>query len=681
MSIQAGPIAAFNQIDSLQRLYRTATTAEEQLQLALDIAASAYLNQTDLTIQYASNAQELIQELDIQDDRAAKVQNLLGIAYNILGDHQRAINHYQKSQHIHLRNGNYTRYYATLSNEGRAYNQLGLSEKAFELHQRVADYAIKSNDLSLIASARMNLGEDLLTQEAYTEAEEYFEKALQLAVKTENIFVTGSTYQHLGTVHWKKRDFPKALDFYYQSLEFRRTHNDLLGLVRLLRLMALLNLELGMRPEAEELLLESKQVADQLGSPKEIFRTLIAMADFYKSQRQFDKAVESSQAALTYLPKVDGVVTRKRIYKVLASSLAGSGQFEEAYEQLEKHLVFNDSLSKGEISEQLAELELQYRVDQKESENQLLKAKQAEQAALIRQRGSMSIIAALALLIISIISYFLFRDNRQRKQNNLLLEQRVAARTEELEASNKKLSSSINELERFAYVSSHDLKEPLRNISGFIRLLELELGQKLNERCSEYFQFVSRNVKQMYYLIEEILEFRRLSKPEHSLQKVDLNVLVDGIIYEQMSSSELEQVQITREALPVVMGNSTQYALLFKHLIENGIKYNKAPHIHVQIRCRLEQDAALVMIKDNGIGIASEFHSHIFEMFTRLHNRGEYEGAGLGLAICKKIVELFDGEIWLESQEGKGSTFFLRLPLASTAVRAKAAMSGALAEN
>ncbi|MCH2083158.1 MAG: ATP-binding protein [Saprospiraceae bacterium] len=226
--------------------------------------------------------------------------------------------------------------------------------------------------------------------------------------------------------------------------------------------------------------------------------------------------------------------------------------------------------------------------------------------------------------------------------------------TQELEISNQ-------ELERFAHIASHDLKSPLRNINSFVNLIERRLDLKKDPKLLKYLKFVTNSVSYMYSLIQDILEYSTLNHEKKIReQEVNLNSTIERI-KETLAAQIEEGAHIKADPLPTLFANSSLLFQLFFNLIENGLKYNQHPTPEVKIRVYKEADFYQFSISDNGIGIDPKFNEQIFEMFSRLHVQTTYEGTGIGLAICKKIVHLYDGKIWMESELGKGTSFFFTI--------------------
>jgi PAS domain S-box len=246
------------------------------------------------------------------------------------------------------------------------------------------------------------------------------------------------------------------------------------------------------------------------------------------------------------------------------------------------------------------------------------------------------------------------RLENQIKEANIDLEKKVLQRTAELESKNK-------ELEQFAYVASHDLQEPLRTTSSFVELIRKQYYGKLDATANKYIDYIMQASDRMKTLIKDLLDYSRIGR-EKNTEQVDCNVVLEEVLADLNKVIRENKARITAGSLPVVTGFPTELKLLFQNLISNSIKFQKpgiAPVI--DISSKKENGHWHFSFSDNGIGIDKQYQQRIFVIFQRLHNRSVYEGSGIGLAHCKKIVELHGGRIWVESNAGEGSTFHFTL--------------------
>lgn len=234
----------------------------------------------------------------------------------------------------------------------------------------------------------------------------------------------------------------------------------------------------------------------------------------------------------------------------------------------------------------------------------------------------------------------------------------------ELSRQTEALSRSNRELEGFAYSISHDLQEPLRAVSSYCKLLK-DREKSLSEAESrEFMGFILDGARRMHVLISDLLEYSRVTHSEAAVTNVDCNAVLEHALLNLQAAIEESGARVEAGPLPLVQGERLRMAQLFQNLIGNAIKYRgKAPPV-VHVSAAREGAFWILSFRDNGIGIESCYFERIFGVFQRLHGRDEYEGSGIGLALCKKIVERVGGRIWVESTVGKGSTFHVRLPAA-----------------
>ena len=243
-----------------------------------------------------------------------------------------------------------------------------------------------------------------------------------------------------------------------------------------------------------------------------------------------------------------------------------------------------------------------------------------------------------------------------------LAEERLAGKIRELARSNA-------ELEQFAYVASHDLQEPLRMVANYTQLLAERYRGKLDEQADKYIHYAIDGATRMQAMIQDLLTYSRAGRQGNNIHNIDVNTAVQAALENLEPVIRESGAAVKYDRLPTVEANAIQITQLFQNLIGNAIKFRgKLPPV-VQIAAEQNGDEWVFSVADNGIGIAAEHSQIIFAIFQRLHTRNEYSGNGIGLAICKKIVERHGGRIWVESKEGQGATFKFTLPAAEATTR------------
>ena len=228
----------------------------------------------------------------------------------------------------------------------------------------------------------------------------------------------------------------------------------------------------------------------------------------------------------------------------------------------------------------------------------------------------------------------------------------------------QKLQESNEELQRFAYVASHDLQEPLRMVGSYLQLLERRYGDRLDGDAREFMDFAIDGAERMKGLINDLLDYSRVESRGKPFELTDLNVILNRSKRNLSLVIEESGAQVIAEELPEIKVDAEQITQLFQNLIGNALKFHKKdekPVVQLSVQ-KKEERFWEFSVSDNGIGIAPEYYERIFVIFQRLHTKEEYAGTGIGLAICKRIVERHGGKIWLNSKPGEGTTFYFTLP-------------------
>ncbi len=282
----------------------------------------------------------------------------------------------------------------------------------------------------------------------------------------------------------------------------------------------------------------------------------------------------------------------------------------------------------------------------------------------------------LAGIVLNLVAFYLVyratsEEISERKQAEASfrrlteeLEARVQERTIELKEANANLLRSNRELEQFAYVASHDLQEPLRAVNSYAQLITRKYQSNLDAKADKYLCYITEGATRMQRLINDLLEFSRVGTHGKELEPIAFEAVLSKVLDNLKVAIAEHKAIVTHDPLPTVIGDEIQLMQLFQNLIGNAIKFRgeESPQVHISA---MQQNNEWVFgVRDNGIGIDPEYFERIFTIFQRLHSKSEYPGTGIGLAVCKKIVERHGGRIWVESTPGASTTFHFTIPQA-----------------
>ena len=550
------------------------------------------------------------------------------------------------------------------------YQTLGNYEKAFEYQmQGLLIFEVKEDSMG-IANSHYNIGTIFFYQIQYEKALESYQKAKEICDALNIEYTIYSCLAALGAVHAKLDFHEKSLDYNNRSLDLAKKLNYRTGIAYAKGNIASNFVTQKEYAKAEEFYKEAIQLKTELGDINSAIGNKIEIAQLYLEWKKAGKAKRYLEEALQSANDLDARSRRSDIYKHLSLVYDQLNQPLVAYDYNKKYVAMKDSLLNEKTVEEMGQSKRRYEVQKSAHEIQLLKKENellGKNEEIRKQQ-----IYLFTITIFAIVMFLLWNWNKLKYQNrvNKLLEEKnllLNSKNEEIHITNKQLEESNKNLEQFAYVASHDLKEPLRMINSYTTLLKRRYSSSFDETGHEFMHYIVDAVGRMENLLNDLLDFSRAGSkdsPTDFVSVSDMMVIVESNLRHRLQTLNATLI-IKSEKLPLVKTHKTQLLQLLQNLVSNGVKFKGERDPIVEIDARPAKDGYIISVKDNGIGISKENLEKVFEMFRRLHTRDEYEGTGIGLATCKRIVSSWGGDIWVESEVGQGSTFFFSFPNAA----------------
>lgn len=558
---------------------------------------------------------------------------------------------------------------ATLYEIAEAYYYAGQLDNAFLFYKDGLKFCQRRNFKDQEMLNLLALGNILDEKGDSDEAIYYYEKGQRIAEQQRDSIWMGYFYNNIADISREKKNFKNAIFYFTKALNVLNTPEDL----------CLVYANLGQLYTTEKKFVQAKENLEkalELGLEykiiDELFNVYTRWGDYYTDLGQFEKAFAEfdkvdnliSKYSKDYLDEFNAYV-QIDLYKSKATAYEKAAVPERALQYYHKYQSIEDSLFNKEKRNLLLSLDTKYKMEQKEIENKLLKI-EAQAYRSRMQKNTITLVATVFIAILSVVfAYFLFLYSNRRKFYAQKLEEEVKERTEDLKMANLKLERSNSELESFASISSHDLKEPLRTIAGFTSMLESNFKNNNYENAPVAIDFIKTNVQRMFRLVEDVLAYSKADDKDEiqdmvTFQEIQRHVEDNLITLKEETSAEINFELMKTEMDQLML--PAKLKIVFKNLVENGIKYNNSTPPKVNIHLENKGKTYVFLIQDNGIGIEKQYHETIFKMFKRLHTRDEYSGTGIGLANCKKIIESLGGKLFLQKSNKSGSVFIVEIP-------------------
>ncbi|MEM7104943.1 MAG: ATP-binding protein [Bacteroidota bacterium] len=482
---------------------------------------------------------------------------------------------------------------------GYIYRLIGNAEKALSLY-----YSALRQDVEEVKSGLYNnISVVYLRLGDYEKSAAFLEKAIAHSLNRGQEDSLSTCYINKGNLIGKSNDFEGAKAAYFEALKWARKLDNHLDATKSLCNIGFVYANLGELDESLKYYAKARKLAEKNGLNYEILHICGGQAYAYFRVKRYKEAIDILLKLYENGKAEEASFVVKFSLEHLQQAYSALKDFEQAYYFQNLLNAYNTKQTKKLLSEKFELIQ-----EEKEAEIQLLKDKQLQ-----------------------------------------------------IEEQNKALEAMNNELKEFAHIVAHDLKEPLRNISSFVDLLGKKSEGKLSSDLEGLMQHISGNSRQMYTQLSGLVQFVTLEVSHSGTMLVNTSEHVDATLNRVRHDFPKKKVKVRKGTIPDLPIEREHLALLIHHLVQNSIKFCEDPEVIVDIQCSEETHHFQFMVTDNGIGINESYHDRIFKIFNRL-DRKHNKGAGIGLAICKKIVQAYGGKIWVRSNPGEGGTFYFTLP-------------------
>ena len=680
------PAANHNAIDldSLEREIPRMQGAD-QIKALLRLSQEYSRKSLEKSIEYAERAKFMAQE---QQDFSQLViaYDLLGQGNSRLGNHLFSMSLFESGLRYARQLGNTQKEAHLMNSIGIEYAKTGDYEKALSCLLSALEMWRNMADREQTAITLNNIGLLQLKLDRPEPAIKTLEAMNTIGQQNQNQDILSTSWNNLGQVYQNLGEYDRALDYYKQALEVKKKFGRPMATLPSYSNIFSIYSYLQQSDSAMSYYQIAWGIAEKQKSKEWLQKLLEIRGDAALQQGQTAQARIYFLQSKTYADSLGSEVTLVELERKLGDAYAGMNRFDSAFQYYQAYARRKESIYKANQLSQLAELQAKYDLNEKD-----LKIEHYKREELISQYRMAILIVAIVLSLAALLAIFsryrikqqaavqLKKRNEaieekneqlQKKSHEILAKNKMLqSQSEAIQVQNQRLAQSNADLERFAFVASHDLREPLRTIRSYMQLLEKRYGGRLDESAMEFIHFAANGAVRMDELLRDLMEYSRVGRTESQKRLINLNLTMERVIDSLTVQIAENAAKITYAPLPSIFAYESEMHQLFQNLISNAIKFRREEPPEIRIGVREEEGSYLFFVADNGIGIPEGQQERVFTPFLRLHPQEQYEGTGIGLAICYKIVQTHGGSIRYESVPGKGTIFYVSLPVNSISSR------------
>ena len=702
------------EIDSLKQLLQASAQKKDTNQVRRLLALGKMYQNTlpDSSLWYSEEAHQLAASVEFPKGKADALLDM-GMAFTAKAEYDSALQVTKAALAIFVEAGDHDKAWRCRNNLGDTERLIGNYARAMQYHRDNLPEARQSGNKKFLAGSLHNLGITLSSVGNYTESQKYLFESLAIKAELGDTAFMASTIQALGVNYQEMGQLAQALDYFHQALTLWTQAGNRVGEFYGYYSIATVEEVVGHYFQALENYECACITARELDNPNFLAYCLSGQGNVLIKEGKLDKAEKYIVKALEIRQRLDDLSGQANLWSSLAQLRARQGElleaqhftqqalqlskdirarqlehdytvqladilqqrghFEEAYHYLQLGLLLKDSLFDMEKAEEAATLKLKYDLDNTERLHkiELLEKEQSIKALQLKNFKMIAFgLAGFVFLLLLLLLLFVVNNRQRKKTNAELAGINTALRKAEtnLRSNYQELEIAKDKLQHFVFAISHDLRESVRAVTSFAQLLHRKLAARQVDShgdLTQYIDFIVENGRRMSNTLDQLLLITELSDPPPvSFEVLDLKQLMETIA-ENLLPEEGSEYCISITDLPRVKGNLYLVRKLLECLLENSVEFKKA---NTPLKIELgfipgPGQNAIFYLKDNGPGVEEQYLDWIFQPFSRLNARGK-GGAGLGLSICRLIVELHAGRMWAESQPGEGLTSYFTLPLA-----------------
>ena len=643
-----------NEADSLRAELRTDLPDTSRIKTLIRLSHLMGRQNSKESLILADSAFQL--SVNLQDERMITLARLrLSVVYHWMGHYKAAVSEAERVIEICKRNND-------KNNLSKAFGNLGIFYQAIDEHEKAIKYLLQALVIrdtlfepKSQANTLNNLGKLFYLLKNHDKAFNYYPRAMKIYGSINNKEGLSTVYNNLGIIHANRKEFDTAFEYYKRSLYQNKEDNDLLGMSYNLNNIGVIWYKLGNYGKALRYFQQTLPLRETIQNPKAIAMAHFNIGDAYYLYGNTEKAIEHLDKSVENSKGLGMITILKLAYEMLSQIHENEGHKIEALNNFKLYKEVEDSIERKNNRAKIVELEAIYEIDKRERTIAIHQSEIVLQKVLVQQKETQRnavLIGSFLLLCIIILLWIRYKE--KTALNKLLTEQQA-----EIETVNVELSRANLELKDFAQIVSHDLKAPLRGISGLVKTLKTEQADKMGQEGIALMDVMTQRANKMQELIMGVLNYSMHGDQNNTVEEVDLNALNQEII-ELIDPPTNMEISISK--LPSITGDRSRYRHIFQNLLTNAVKYMDKDKGVITISSQDVGRFYEFTIADNGPGIELQYHDKIFKIFQTLNDNDNDSSTGIGLALVKRIVTAYGGSIWLKSTPGTGTTFHFTLP-------------------